>query len=200
MPGPEGKSRDLPPTQSIPLANKKQELFARFVAGGEILTRAYELAGYSPNTGNASNLAKREDVAERIEVLKMEHERKEIEFRLAKQQLQTVAGNGSDEEIAEAAQIVVWTADKVREMLAENARLAQIAGEYKAATEALKLIGQSLHMFDKVEADGRNTPPAQVSLTLVSQVLDGTQEPGGISDPDGNNPLAPRLRSARPAE
>jgi hypothetical protein len=65
---------------SIKVLNNKQELFCRFVARGETYTKAYELAGYAPSTSNASGLANRPDIADRIKHLREEHLREQALF------------------------------------------------------------------------------------------------------------------------
>lgn len=54
------------------LRKPKYEKFARLVASGTSQAKSYEQAGYAPNDGAASRLAHREDVAARIEELKLE--------------------------------------------------------------------------------------------------------------------------------
>lgn len=176
------------------LPNKKQEIFCRFVANGETYTRAYELAGYTPSTANASTLANRPEVAARIEELKEENERKELEFRVR------LAEAKLDPDNPEKAvtEVVVWTVDMVRAALAENARLAQMAGEFKAAKESLELLGRSFNMFDAPAGKSNgNAPRAEVSLTLVQQAADQLAISGGGVSADGDNPLAPRVPSTR---
>lgn len=50
-----------------PLKNARHELFAQEVAKGNVLERAYELAGYEPSAKNAQRLRKNEGVSTRIE-------------------------------------------------------------------------------------------------------------------------------------
>jgi hypothetical protein len=60
-----------------PLRNPKREIFAKHVAAGVELAEAYVLAGYDPNSAarrNYNRLARRPDVAARIEALKRERE------------------------------------------------------------------------------------------------------------------------------
>lgn len=60
-----------------PLRNPKHENFARHVAAGVALADAYVLAGYEPGSAerrNHNRLAKRPDVAARIEELKRKRE------------------------------------------------------------------------------------------------------------------------------
>lgn len=48
------------------LKNVKREKFAQNLALGKTQAEAYELAGYTPNPGNAGVLAKRKEIQERI--------------------------------------------------------------------------------------------------------------------------------------
>ncbi len=52
------------------LQNQRHEIFARAVAEGKTNTQAYEDAGFKPNDGNASTLAKHSQVKERVKELK----------------------------------------------------------------------------------------------------------------------------------
>jgi hypothetical protein len=51
------------------LTNVRRELFAQMRASGMTLTEAYEKAGYSPDMGNASNLAANDEIQARIREL-----------------------------------------------------------------------------------------------------------------------------------
>jgi phage terminase small subunit len=52
------------------LDNPKHEVFAQNVARGKSLNEAYTIAGYTENGGNASTLAARPEIAERITYFK----------------------------------------------------------------------------------------------------------------------------------
>jgi len=55
------------------LQNIRHEAFAQGRAKGALLDDAYEDAGFAPENGHASRLAKRPEVAERIAELRVEH-------------------------------------------------------------------------------------------------------------------------------
>lgn len=176
--------------------NKKQELFCRFVAEGETYTQAYELAGYTPSTSNSSVLANKPDIAARIAELKAEKQANELEFRVR------LAEAKIDPDENAVTEVIQWTIQKVLDALSENARLAQIAGEFGAAHKSLELIGKALGMFDSKnpkDNDG-NAPRTQVSLTLVQQALGEADGGGGPVPANGRNPLAPKLSRTRDAE
>lgn len=171
------------------LTNRRQELFCRFLAEGNTTqATAYELAGYTPSTSNASVLANKPDIKARVAELRQEFERKEQEFQIALKK----ANLDPDDPEGKRRIVIEWTTNEVRNMLAENARLAQIAGQFQAAKESIKLIGDSMGMFEK--GGGSNTPalgsdkPSPVSLTFINQTLESAGEPDLPSD----NPLAPR--------
>lgn len=168
--------------------NKKQELFCKFVAGGETQTTAYELAGYSPSTSNACTLANKPEIKKRIAMLRAEHLREETEFKVRLQQVR----DSGDQELIEKE--VAWTFNRVMDMIAENVRLAQIAGEFKAANEGLKMLGDGMAMFTK-ESEKNGNPPTQSHLTLIGKVVNELGEQGAGVPPQGDNPLAPRLPS-----
>lgn len=170
--------------------NKKQELFAKFLAEGCNQLDAYVNAGYEPSSANASTLANKPLVKARVEELKHAAERRELEFQVMRRE-----AAGSPEKVVEVAE---WTFQRVMDMMAENVKLAQIAGEYRAANETLKMMGESLNMFQKAKADADrgNAPGAQNTLALIGQVTNLLAEQGGGGDPPEQNPLRPRLERA----
>jgi phage terminase small subunit len=167
--------------------NKKQELFAKFMAEGCNQLDAYVNAGYEPSSANASTLANKPLVKRRIEELKMQAERRELEFQVMRREAAAVP-----EKLVEVAE---WTFQRVMDMMAENVKLAQIAGEYKAANETLKMMGDSLNMFQKAKADANqgNSTGAQNTLALIGKVTQVLAESGGGSDSGEQNALRPRL-------
>jgi len=52
-----------------PLPNQRQEAFCHHIAKGETADRAYQLAGFKPNRGNASVLKSKQIIKDRIAVL-----------------------------------------------------------------------------------------------------------------------------------
>lgn len=53
----------------VGLLNARQEIFAQWLAAGRCQNEAYACAGYGPDDGNASRLAKVPDVQNRIQEL-----------------------------------------------------------------------------------------------------------------------------------
>jgi hypothetical protein len=172
--------------------NKKQELFCRFVARGSTFTEAYELAGYAPSTSNASTLAARPDIKVRINELKHEFAADEAMHLDALQRARAADAANGDPSRPETTAAIEWTINRVMDMIADNVRLAQVAGSFGAANDALKMLGDALSMFDKAKAAG--TPPAN-PLALIGKMINHL--PGGSDEDEAPqlkpaNPLAPR--------
>jgi len=51
---------------NAPLSNQRHELFAHALASGETCDRAYQLAGFKPNRGNASALRAKQHIQKRV--------------------------------------------------------------------------------------------------------------------------------------
>lgn len=168
------------------LPNRKQELFCRYMASGENTQgTAYELAGYTPSTSNASTLANKEDVKFRISELRAEHDRKEEQFRiaLAKADLDPDDPKGKRRELEQYKLI------DVQNMLAENARLAQVAGQFGAAKESIKLIGDSIDAFGTSSPKDKALPNDSKSPLVGLTFINGAMEDAADTGP--RNPLAP---------
>lgn len=171
--------------------NRKQELFCRFVANGETQVRAYDLAGYEPSSANASTLFHKPLIQQRIIELKAEAEREEIEFRA----LRAKAEEADPEGTAAIAKGIEWTFQRVMDMMAETVRLAQIAGEYKAANEALKMMGEAMRMFEDAKGTSPESQRTNNNLTIIKEVtnmLTGTPKGPSVPEERPANPLRPR--------
>ena len=170
--------------------NKKQELFCKFMAEGCLQLDAYVNAGYEPSSANASTMANKPLVKARIEELKEQNERRRVEFEVMKRQ-----AAGKPQELIEVAE---WTFQRVMDMMAENVKLAQIAGEYRPANETLKMMGEALKMFEKAKSDANqgNSSGAKNTLALIGQVTQLFDGAGGGNDSGEQNPLRPRLDRA----
>lgn len=165
--------------------NKKQELFCKFLAGGSTQLEAYELAGYEPSSANASTMANKPLIKERVKQLELEQERRDNEFKILAMQ----AENADPAMAADIAKGAAWSFQRIMDMMADNVRLAQIAGEYRAANECLKMMGEGMKMFDKATTpdDGKQGTPAPLTyIKNLTQVLDRED------DYTPSNGLAPR--------
>lgn len=173
--------------------NKKQELFAKFLAEGCTQLDAYTNAGYEPSSSNASIMANKPLVKQRVEELREQIERERMEFDILRKR----AANSPES----AVEVAAWTFQRVMDMMASNVKFAQTAGEYKAANECLKMMGDALKMFEKAQQDatsGKQAGP-QNTLALIGQVTQVLADASGGGSPQADNPLAPRLPSTSDA-
>jgi phage terminase small subunit len=111
------------------LPNPRWERFAQELANGQPATRAYVLAGYRSNSGNAATLKAQQSVSKRVKEL-LAH-REEIEAK----------------GIARAIEQRGITRGDVLAMLIEDRRLAREQGQIGAAVRAAELLGKELGMF-----------------------------------------------------
>lgn len=174
--------------------NRKQELFAKFLAEGCNQLDAYTNAGYEPSSANASTLANKPLVKQRVAELKEQMERQKLEFEIMKRQ----AGE-APEKLVEVAE---WTFQRVMDMMAENVKYAQIAQEYRAANETLKMMGEAMNMFTKAKdnADQGNAKGTKGTLALIGQVTNVLANASGEGDSGEFNSLRPRLGRAGAGE
>jgi hypothetical protein len=177
------------------LTNRRHELFCVFLASGETTqAQAYEMAGYQASAQNASNLLRKPEVKFRVEELKAERLKKETEFQIAlkKADLDPEDPTGKRKEIED------WNLNHVRNMLAENARLAQVAGQFSAAKESIKLIGDTMAAFEGGSSEkskkGLDKPsgPSPVSITMINGTLAEGDPDDVPAKPGARNPLAPQ--------
>jgi hypothetical protein len=183
---------DLPGSASQQLSNRKHELFARYVSQGETYSHAYELAGYLPSTANASTLAKRPEVSARIAVLKQEKEERDLRFRIELQK----ANLDPDDPVRSSREVAEWTAKQVLDLFWENARLAQMAGQFSTANDSLKTIAEIMGLRGSNNSGtGKNdkSPATQVGIAIYQDAVKQLGQGGGVSLDGGSNPLAPRI-------
>jgi len=120
------------------LANNRREQFARARSKGMKLVECQKHAGYSPNTGSASALAKVPEVAARIRELKEMNE--QSRYLKEQERRKILHEEGDPNEVTQR-----W----VQIELYENLRLAREAGNLSAANKALDLLARSLNLFDQ---------------------------------------------------
>lgn len=172
----------------------KHELFARFVADDHSQSESYELAGYRPSTANASTLANRPDVKERVRELR--EEKLERKAQLSARLAQLGVEESGQEEFANAVEkAVIWTVAKVQQELFQNARLAQAAGEFGAATKCFELIGKSVNMWEEAKGKNDGSSKPQVSISIVSDAISKLTGSSGEEPANSLSPLAPRVSS-----
>jgi hypothetical protein len=146
------------------LANERQELYAKMRAKGFPPAKAANAAGYAAGSAVYAGLEKDPDVLNRIaEIMDELNERKEAQ-KLAAMEAAKVVG-----------QLTGIERSYVVRKLAENAELAQRAGDFKESNAALKLIGEDLGMFKGPTGDdssGQSTLPPTFDLDALHSVLD----------------------------
>jgi hypothetical protein len=111
------------------LPNPRWERFAQELAKGQPATRAYVLAGYRSNSGNASTLKAQQSVSKRV--MELLAHREEIEAK----------------GIARAIEQRGITSGDVMAMLIEDHDSARAKGQFGAAIRAAELLGKELGMF-----------------------------------------------------
>lgn len=185
---------DLPMTVSTQLTNRKHELFARYVADGETQVSAYELAGYNPSTANASTLANKPEIAARIAVLRKEKDDRDLRFsiELRKANLDPDDPRGASREVAE------WNVKQILDLFWENARLAQMSGQFSTANDSLDRIAKIMGLLDRPDTGKSNdkSSPTQVGINIYQDAVKQLGEGGGVSIVGADNPLAPRIPSS----
>lgn len=163
--------------------NESQERFAGFVAQGMRLVEAAKLAGYGEDHGNASKLASRPKVKQRI-----------VELRN-----RIVAARERSETIAEQAQVakyeenditVAWLIEEAK----KNMRYARDEGKYKDSNDSIKLIAQlSGYIRGGKEGDddndkGKNpnaNPQSPINIQVLNQLTERLGRGTGNSPTEG---------------
>lgn len=177
------------------LRNHKQEIFARFLADDHSQSESYELAGYRPSTANASTLANKPEVRQRVAELKEEKMQRQVELQA---RLQALGADSPDDVLSEEAEEVIrWTQDRVRTELFKNARLAQSQNEFTAANKSLELIGKSLGMWEADKSKDNGKEKTQVSIAFIQEQAERLADGSGAKPAGAVNPIAPRISSPR---
>lgn len=127
------------------LKNSRHELFAQAVASGKTPTDAYSLAGFEPSNCNGFRLLTRESVRKRVNEIQSA-----MAARLVKQ--------------------AYYTREWVAEQLIDNVERAKAAGDFGAATSALRLLGVERQMFVDRRESGQ--PGEFAGLQSADDVLD----------------------------
>jgi hypothetical protein len=136
------------------LSNAKHEMFAQEIVRGTPITKAYVVAGYPANRGNASRLRLHEGVKTRIAELQGQ---KTAAVELA--QLTAAERAGVDH---------YWVIRTLR----RNSVLAARRGDMAASTRAAELIGRHLNMFiDRKEIQINMIDDADEYLAKLLQLV-----------------------------
>lgn len=184
---------ELPETASVQLPNKKHELFARFIAEGETYVRAYELAGYSPSTANASTMANKPDIAARIKTLRAEKEERDLRFQIELRK----ANLDPDDPAGKSREVAEWSVKQVLDLFHENARLAQMAGQFSTANDSLKIIADIMGLRGSTGKTNDKPAGTQVGIAIYQDAVKQLGDGGGVSPVGSDNPLAPAVSSAK---
>jgi hypothetical protein len=136
------------------LTNGKHEVFAREIVRGTPITKAYVVAGYPANRGNASRLRLHEGIKARIEELQGQ--------KTAAVELATLTA-------AEKAGLDhFW----VMRSLRRNATVAARRGDTAASNRAVELIGKHLNMFvDRKEIEISYVDDADEYLQRIMEIV-----------------------------
>lgn len=152
------------------LSNPKHEVFAQQIARGETISKSYVLAGFSPNSSNASRLRLDERIKARIAELQAQ---------------KTAAVELAQLTAAEKARVDTFF---VLRNLRRNALMAMRAGDRAAAARSLELIGRHLSMFtDKKElqinvVDDSDAYLVRLLELVGSPVVEHEPQPLAIED------------------
>lgn len=167
------------------LSNERQELYCIQRARGMLPSKAAIAAGYATGSAVYTQLESDVQITVRIGELMGElEERKEARRHAALAAAKTV---GEMTGVGRA-----WVIQK----LAENAQLAQDAGDFKEANEALELIGKEFGMFEgSSSAEDERTGDALANLDFdkLDQVLNRNLPPVNPSSPVVDTEEAMRL-------
>src|SRR5215469_2792550 len=138
------------------LSNAKHEMFAQAIVRGTPITKAYVVAGYPANRGNASRLRLHEGIKARITELQGQ---KTAAVELA--QLSAAERVGVDQ---------FW----VLRSLKRNAVMAMRVGDRAAAARSLELIGKHLGMFiERKQIDIAYVDDSDEYLMKIMGLVDG---------------------------
>lgn len=175
------------------LRQHKWEIFARFLADDHFQSESYELAGYRPSTANASTLANRPEIKQRVAELKQEKFEREVELKARLKSLNLDPDHPDPDDLEKVTEVVVWTVAMVQQELWKNARLAQTANEFAAANKSLELLGKSIGMWEdsKKDKDSGSGKP-QIGIALIGQSLEALEGIGRKLPSEEDAVLAPR--------
>src|SRR6476469_1187319 len=122
------------------LSNARHEAFARALAAGKTQLEAYALAGFKPNSGNASPLAQHPDLGARVAELQAEQD------EMARKAIELAAERLSIDREWVMARLVENVNRAMQATAVERDGLA--TGEYRydgsVANRALELLGKEL--------------------------------------------------------
>jgi phage terminase small subunit len=137
------------------LPNPRHELFAQALADRQTADKAYVLAGYKANRGNASELNRDERIVNRVAEILNQRERKV-----------TAATERAINRMA------ITKAD-VMQMLLDDRQFAYEQGQPAAAITAVKLLGQEIGMFIERKHVTRSSSFAEMDFDQLLAIAQG---------------------------
>lgn len=178
----------------LQLSNRRHEIFARYVSNGETYSNAYVAAGFNANSANASTLAKKPEIRARIEFLKKEKAERDLRFDIELRK----ANLDPNDPVKCSREVAEWGVKQVLDLFWENARLAQVAGEFKTANESLEYIAKIMGLLDRPAGNPNDKPaPTQIGVAIYQDAAKQLEQGGGVSISGSDNPLAPRIPSPK---
>jgi hypothetical protein len=144
------------------LENPRQEKFAQFLAMGKTRIEAHEMAGYTPNSGNATTLARQPHIKARL--AELQGNVAEIATHIA----------GAATGISKA-----WVLERLRENAAKGLKEKKASS---VATRCLELIGRELGMFTERVETGKPGDFAHLSDEELDAQISQRLKARGISD------------------
>jgi len=152
------------------LENPKHERFAQELAKGFSADKAYELAGFKPNRGNAVTLKRKESISNRVAELLAERE--------------AIHAQATADAIKSTALTKEWVIETLKENVARAMQAKPVRetedgdaiGEYQyqgsVANRALELLGKELGMFvDRAVTENVNT-----NYVVSGEPIDNVEE------------------------
>ncbi len=151
------------------LDNPKHERFAQELAKGLPADKAYELAGFKPNRGNAATLKQKQSISDRVLELLSERE--------------AIHAQATADAIKSTALTKEWVIETLKENVARAMQAIEVkradgtgTGEYQyqgsVANRALELLGKELGMFvDRAVTENVNT-----NYVVSGEPIDNVEE------------------------
>lgn len=177
---------------SLPLPNRKREMFARLLFEGVEACAAYEFAGFKRPRGNAQRMERESEIQSRVNYLRQELDAADLALRTVRrrqlrEQLKAIAEVdrvGMFEEVEFVKKI--GRGRNAREIKLRRIQLKPLAA----------LTPEQRALVEGLEADGmRPILPSKLQAMALRAKLDGLDAPSklALTDPSGNNqaPVAP---------
>jgi hypothetical protein len=174
---------------SLPLPNRKREMFARLLFEGVEVCAAYELAGFKRPRGNAQRMERDAEIQSRVSYLRQELDAADLALRTVRrrqlcEQLKAIA----EVDRVDMFEEVEFVKKIGRGRNAREIKLRRIQLKPLAA-----LTPEQRALVEGLEADGmRPILPSKLQAIALRAKLDGLDAPSKVAmtDPTGNNQAA----------